>query len=105
MPRRCTRQEVLFYTVYIWCFLSVPFFCSRDIFTSQCTCLSSTRFLPVVGHSSFALDQQQGLAGLRHMIDWMSAASVAAAVVAVTAAVVEAAVVEVAVQTPVVEVL
>ena len=105
---RCgMRQEDLF-TVYVWCFLS-PFsfllFCSWNIFTLQCTSLSSTRFLQAVGHLTSALGQQQVLAGL--MIDWVSGvfASVAAAVVAeAAAAVVEAGVVEVAAQTPVVEV-
>jgi hypothetical protein len=50
------------------------------------------------------LDQQRVLAGLHHLIDWVSAASAAAVVVA-AAAVVEAAVVEIAGQTPAVEVL
>lgn len=88
---------------YIWCFLSLPFlFFSfllfQDIFTSQCTSLSSTRFSAAVEHL-ISLDQQQVLAGLCHVIDWVSA------VAAATAAVVETGIVEVAAQTPVVEVL
>lgn len=58
LPCRGTRQED-FFTVYVWCFLSLfsfLLFCSWNIFTLQCTSLSSTRFLQAVGHLTSAAE-------------------------------------------------
>ena len=110
MPPHETRRFFTVYMVLLVPSFFFPFLFPLCIFTSRCTSLSSTRFLLAVGHSISALDQQQVLAGLCHMIDWLSVVSVsvaaAAAVVAVAAAVVvEPGDVEVAAQIPVVEVL
>jgi len=69
----------------------------KIFFTSQCTSLSSTRFLLEVGRWTSALDQQQVLVG---QIELVGAVSVVAAAV-----VVEVEIFEVAAQTPAAEVL
>jgi len=73
----------------------------KIFFTSQCTSLSSTRFLLEVGRWTSALDQQQVLVG---QIELVGAVSVVAAAAA-AAVVVEVEIFEVAAQTPAAEVL
>jgi len=72
----------------------------KIFFTSQCTSLSSTRFLLEVGRWT-SLDQQQVLVG---QIELVGAVSVVAAAAA-AAVVVEVEIFEVAAQTPAAEVL
>ena len=72
------------------------------------SCMIIRCSLVVMSKGNAPLGQRQVLAGLRHLIDWVSDASesVAAVVVAVAAAAAtEAGLVEIADQTPAVEVL